>query len=422
LIAAENFRRYFQLGVITLAAGAMYPLIYLRQNFEVAILDTFEITISQLGQCYSMLGVIFVATYLPSGWLADRVSPRGLVAFSLAAMALLGVWFSTVPSFTSLLIIFAGWGISTGLTFWAAHLKAVTLLARHDEQGRFLGILDGGRGLVEAILASIAIIWFAYSINSLGQPTETALIKVIYLYVGFGLVLAPLAYLFIDKDTGGRPVVSERRPPGQLRKDLRFILGKEEIWLAAFCILCGYQLFWTTYSYSGYLQNIYGMTGVAVGAITVAKLWTRPLGAVAAGFIGDRYDREKTLAALMLAGTVLVALLIAMPTSAGTYSLLALVMLIGLMTYAIRGIFWSTLDSCNIPARIKGLAIGVMSLIGYSPDIYLPLLNGLLLERFPGKLGYSLYFGGIVVMGILGTMAAWRLHVLVRRASGNVVS
>jgi hypothetical protein len=97
-------------------------------------------------------------------------------------------------------------------------------------------------------------------------------------------------------------------------------------------------------------------------------------------------------------------------------------MMIGLMTYAIRGIFWSTLDSCSIPARIKGLAIGVMSLIGYSPDIYLPLLNGLLLERFPGKLGYSLYFGGIVVMGILGTMAAWRLHVLVRRASGNVVS
>jgi len=164
------------------------------------------------------------------------------------------------------------------------------------------------------------------------------------------------------------------------------------------------------------------MTGVAVGYITVAKLWTRPLGAVTAGFIGDRFNREKTLAALMLAGTALVALLIAMPTSAGVSSMLVLVMMIGLMTYAIRGIFWSTLDGCNIPARIKGLAIGVMSLIGYSPDIYLPLLNGLLLERFPGKMGYSLYFGGIVIMGILGTMAAWRLHVLVRRASGNVVS
>lgn len=227
LTSARDLRRYFQLGVITLAAGAMYPLIYLRQNFEVAILDSFGITISQLGQCYSMLGVIFVATYLPSGWLADRVPPRGLVAFSLTAMATLGIWFSTMPPFESLLVIFAGWGISTGLTFWAAHLKVVTLLAHREEQGRFLGILDGGRGLVEAILASIAIIWFAHSINSLGRTTETALVNVIYLYVAFGLILAPLAYFTIDKDTGEAADLEDRRPSGELSKDLRFILGKE---------------------------------------------------------------------------------------------------------------------------------------------------------------------------------------------------
>jgi hypothetical protein len=60
-----------------------------------------------------------------------------------------------------------------------------------------------------------------------------------------------------------------------------------------------------------------------------------------------------------------------------------------------------------------------MSLIGYSPDIYLPLFNGYLLERFPGKYGYSLYFGAIVFMGILGTLAAWRLHILVRRSGSR---
>ena len=106
-------KRYAQLGILTLAAGAVYPLIYLRQNFEVSILESFGITIAELGQCYSMLGVIFVLTYLPSGWLADRVSPRGLVAFSLTMTGLLGVWFSAMPSFTTLLVIFAGWGIVT---------------------------------------------------------------------------------------------------------------------------------------------------------------------------------------------------------------------------------------------------------------------------------------------------------------------
>ena len=407
-------KRYIQLGVLTLAAGAVYPLIYLRQNFEVSILESFNITIAQLGQCYSILGLIFVATYLPSGWLADRVSPRGLVAFSLTFTALLGIWFSTMPSFHALLAIFVGWGFVTGLTFWAAMIKAVAVLAEHDEQGRFFGILDGGRGLVEAILASIAVYWFAYSLGELQQSTSTALLKVIYLYVGFALVLAPIVYFAIDDkqpDEDEQPGASRLR--GDLKDDLAIILGKQEIWLAAFCILCGYQLFWATYSFSGYLQNIYGLTAVAVGTITVAKLWMRPIGAVAAGFIGDRFNREKTLAALLLAGTVALAMLIVLPASAGAAVLLAVVLLIGLMTYAIRGIFWSTLDSCGIPVRIKGLAIGVMSLIGYSPDIYLPLINGALLEAYPGKAGYSLYFGGIVCMGILGTMAAWRLHKLV---------
>lgn len=410
----STLRRYAQLGVLTLAGGAMYPLIYLRQNFEVSILQSFGITISQLGQCYAMLGVIFVITYLPSGWLADKVQPRWLMSFSLAAMALFGIWFSTMPSFTALLVIFAGWGIVTGLTFWAALIKGVAVLARHDEQGRFFGILDGGRGLVEAILASIAVAWFAYVLETMGKPVDVALLNVIYLYVGFALVLSPIVIFVID-DVKDEQEVAASRSRSTLFADLKIIVSKVELWLAAFCILAGYQLFWATYSFSGYMQNIYEMTAVAVGSITVAKLWMRPIGAIAAGYIGDKLNREVTLAVLLLAGSISLAAMVVLPLNVSAGVLLSLVLLIGLATYAIRGIFWATLDSCDIPVRIKGLAIGVISLVGYSPDIYLPLINGALLKQFPGKLGYSIYFAGIVVVGVLGALAAWRLHVIVSR-------
>ena len=411
----STLSRYLQLSVLILAAGAIYPLVYLRQNFEVSILESFNITISQLGQCYAMLGVIFVVTYLPSGWIADKVPPRWLVAFSLAATGLLGIWFSTMPSFESLLVIFAGWGIATGLTFWAALIKGVAVLARHDEQGRFFGLLDGGRGLVEAILATIAVAWFAYSLDTLGQSTSDALLKVIYLYIGYALILVPIVIFAIDdvKDESSpeEVAISDR----SLLADLKLILGKQEVWLAAFCILTGYQLFWATYSFSGYMQQVYGLSAVAVGSITVAKLWMRPIGAVAAGFIGDRFNRERVLAVLMLSGTIALASLVVLPLTASVGVLLAVVLIIGLATYAIRGIFWATLDSCQVPIRIKGLAIGVISLIGYSPDIYLPLINGFLLENYPGKLGYSIYFAGIVFMGLLGALAAWRLNVIVSK-------
>ncbi|SVD61680.1 uncharacterized protein METZ01_LOCUS414534, partial [marine metagenome] len=133
--AFSDARRYIQLMLITLAGGAMYPLIYLRQNFEVSILESFDITITQLGQCYSLLGVMFVVTYIPSGWLADRISPRWLISVSLILTAAIGVWFSTMPGFRELKIIFFGWGIATGLTFWAAMIKGIAVIARPSEQG-----------------------------------------------------------------------------------------------------------------------------------------------------------------------------------------------------------------------------------------------------------------------------------------------
>ena len=111
------------------------------------------------------------------------------------------------------------------------------------------------------------------------------------------------------------------------------------------------------------------------------------------------------------------------PVGASTVVLLSIVLAIGLLTYAVRGVYWATLDACGVPARVKGLAIGIISIVGYAPDIYLPLINGPLLEAYPGKTGYAIYFLGIAAFGLLGTAAAWRLKVLAdRREQAAVVA
>ena len=411
----SNLKRYLQLGVLVVVGGAAYPLIYLRQNFELTILESFGITASQLGNCYSLLGVLFVVTYVPSGWLADRVQPRLLMSASLASTGLLGIWFSTMPQYESLLIIFAGWGISTGLLFWAALIKAVALLARHDEQGRFFGILDGGRGLVEAVVATIVIGLFAWWTEGLGQANDVALQKVIWCYVALLLTMSVIVLFALDhaKEIGKDQDVNAQKY--STLDNIRNIVSRQEVWLAAFSILCGYQLFWATYSFSAYLQSNYGLTAVAVATITVAKLWMRPIGAATAGFAGDFLNRESVLGGLLVLASFALACLVLVPADAATWLLLTVVLAIGIVTYAVRGIYWATLDSCDIPDRIKGMAIGIISLIGYAPDVYLPLINGALLERYPGKTGYSIYFIGIATMGLLGAASAYRLRVVVRQ-------
>lgn len=411
-ISSDLKKRYLKLAVLVIVAGIIYPLIYLRQNFEVSILESFGITSKQLGQNYAMLGLIYMLTYLPSGWLADRVSPRILMSFSLLLAGALGLWFASMPSAGALTVIFAGWGIAAGLTFWSALIKATTLLAKPEEQGRFFGILDGGRGLVEAALASIALGIFAYYTNDAGQDTAQALRKVIWLYAGTMLVFAPISYFVLD-DLELDESDEEANVGRNWRQDLKTIAKQEKIWLCGICILTGYQLFWATYSFSAYMQTFYGLTAVAVASITVAKLWMRPIGAAAAGFAGDFFDREHVLAGLLILASMALAGLIFMPVGVGSAALLAMVLIIGLLTYAVRGIFWSTLESCKVSNKIKGLAIGVISLVGYSPDMYLPLASGYLFDAYPGKMGYGLYFGGIATMGLLGACAAWRLRYLV---------
>ncbi|WP_210189563.1 hypothetical protein [Sinorhizobium sp. A49] len=98
----SDLQRYFEFFILLLAAGSIYPLIYLRQNFETTILETFHISSSELGTYYSMLGTMFLLTYLPSGWLADRVSPRLLLTFSMMATGILGLWYASIPDKSAL--------------------------------------------------------------------------------------------------------------------------------------------------------------------------------------------------------------------------------------------------------------------------------------------------------------------------------
>jgi len=413
-------QRYIQLMLLVLAAGAIYPILYLRQVYQPTMLEVFHITDSQLGYLYSSLGTIFLLSYLPSGWLADRIAPRLLICFSLIATGLLGLLYSTAPSFHILMLIFGGWGVSTGLTFWAAVIKRVTMIAGSQEQGRFFGLLDGGRGLIEAMLATIAITLFAWVTQTKGEPVAVGFKMVVYLYaylcIALGVVLA-----LVKDPQGTQDAVANRsaRQRSNVLVELKALASIPELWLVAAIVFCGYQVFWATYSFSAYLhEGDIGLTVVMAGTITTLKLWMRPIGGIGGGFLGDRYSKVSVLViALFLAALSLLGLMAA-PRISSHVLLVFLVLFIGILTYAIRGLYWSLLDRCNIPATTMGLAIGLISVLGYSPDVFLPLINGYLTQTFPGVFGYQLYFGYVAVMAALGGFAGLALRNMLNRQEG----
>ncbi|PGM62079.1 MFS transporter [Bacillus paramycoides] len=397
-MAEKNYQRYFQFFLIVLAAGSIFPLIYLKTNYQETILEVYGITLKQLNGIFSVLGVAYLVGYSPSGWLADRFSAKKLLFISLLVCGLTGLWFAQVPSYSMVLVIFGIWGFFSVFTFWAAHLKLVKLIAKKEEEGRFFGTLDGGRGLVEAILASIALYIFT---SVLGNSTELAHKKeafqlVVYMYSAALILVSVLILFFVKEDKASIKRETSAKEAGTSKKinvqDFKQILSNKFIWLLGGIIFMSYIVTWAVYYQGGFLQTNIKIDAATVGEVTVLMLWMRPIGGLLGGFLGDKFGKSNILMiALGLAATFLIAIATLPITMPHMYFKIQVVM-IGLMLYTVRGLYWSLLGDCKIDEKILGLAIGVVSFIGYLPDILMPLVNIVLFNTFGPNGGYNGYF------------------------------
>ena len=162
-----------------------------------------------------------------------------------------------MPSFAGIKLIYIGWGITSGLTLWGALIKSTSLLAPHDQQGRFFGILESGRGIVEAMLATIGLAIFAYLLESVSAAKDVALIAVVQFYACAALVMAPII-VWVLHNSPEESVEKTDKPSGSgLLSDFVILIRNPSIWLAAITILIGYQMFWVTYSLAGLLESVF---------------------------------------------------------------------------------------------------------------------------------------------------------------------
>ncbi len=134
----KDFRRIkvFQLFILAGGAGAIYFLPYMRTSYYDVMIEGLQLTNTQLGQISSMYGLFTILCYFPGGWLADRVSTRGMLGFSFVATGLGGFYYATLPGYNMLLVLHVFFGITTTLTFWAALIKAARLCGPKEVQGR----------------------------------------------------------------------------------------------------------------------------------------------------------------------------------------------------------------------------------------------------------------------------------------------
>ncbi len=407
-MSQEKFRKYFQFFLVVLAAGSIYPLIYLKGGYQETILQVFNMSNAQLNSMYTILGWVFVFGYIPSGILSDRFSAKKLLAMSLFFTGLGGLWFAQVPNYEFVMVIFAVWGFFSVFTFWSAHMKIVKLLATEKEQGTFFGILDGGRGVVEALLASLALFIFSGILGSSVEVIDkrAALIAVIYMYSAVLIVTSVLIWFFVQDDKKVLALDTDKKEalksPAFKFSELGNLFKNKKVYLLGFIIFMGYAVFWTYYYLSWFLEVYVGIDPVSVAGTMVVVLWMRPVGGFIGGYLGDKIGRT-TVQMISLTGAAACLIAIStIPVTGNTGLFQPIIILLGIFLYAIRGTYWSLLGDLKLDALILGTAIGAVSFIGYLPDIILPSFNTFLWATFGDMGGFNAYFISSAILGIIG--------------------
>jgi nitrate/nitrite transporter NarK len=238
--------------------------------------------------------------------------------------------------------------------------------------------------------------------------SKADLAVIIILFSILNIIIGILAWLALKDSTDAE---SKERDRVKLA-DVVTVLKMPGVWLISVVILSSYTAYWGLDYYTPYATEVFGMSVVFGGGIAVAKMWFKPVPAAAAGFVADKIGTSKTLAWSFLVMIASFAFSAAMP---GNPALLV-VMLVNLAVastalFASRGIYFALLEESNIPLALTGTAIGTISVIGYTPDIFMPLLQGFMLDKYPGETGYRysfLFVTAICVVGLLATLIIMR--------------
>jgi len=357
--------------VALMAAGeAVFLLPFvLARVFRPTFLAVFGITNLQLGTAFSLYGVVAMVAYFAGGPLADRFSARRLMTAALVATGLGGGILVQIPSTRVMNLLWAFWGLTTILLFWAAMIRATREWGGVSAQGRAVFMFAA---LLPSDVASAT-----------PDQRAAAFHAVIWVFTGLTLFIALLVWVIVPDDSPPEGV--DDQPKLSLR-GVKEAGRMPVVWLQAVIVVCAYAGYKATDDFSLLARDVLGFDEVAASGIGTLSFWIRAAAAVGAGYLGDRIDASRVIAAgfaILIAGSLLIASGALVP-----------------------GVAWMLITT------IVATSVGIYA----TPDVFMGPLMGVLLDNSPGVLGHQHVFASVAAFGTVGLIATIALRRITRKA------
>lgn len=386
-----DWKKYLIIFIIASGTTVMYSLPYLKSTFYDPMREALGLDHQQLGNLISVYGILATILYFPGGFLADKFSAKKLLSFSLISSGALGLYFATFPPYGMLLVIFAAWGVTCILTFWAASMKVIRMLGDKSEQGKLFGFNEGLSGIAGVVVSFIGL----YLFETFADVT-VGFRYVVCLYSGLSILCGVILFFLIkEKNVEGVDKISFR--------DIASAVTMPKAWLIGCIIFATYMVFSSLTYLNPYLSDVFKISSALVGTLAILRTYAIKMGASPlAGIIVDKVGSSIKVLTVGFIGIAIceAAYLLLPQTPSLMYLAVILMVILSVLLFGFRGIYFATVAESNIPVAKTGAVIGLASFVGFCPDAFFYTLVGGWLDKGPS--GYTMLFALCLACSILG--------------------
>ncbi|MBR0599150.1 MFS transporter [Sinanaerobacter chloroacetimidivorans] len=393
-------RKYLSILALSAAGGSIYLIPYIRYVFYDHQIAAMGITNQQLGLLTSIYAIGCMILYIPGGIIADKTSTKKCILISLASTTLLTVIYAFTLGYTASLAIWFLFAFTTTFVFWGSLFKTIRLIGTAEEQGFMFGLYYMGNGITGAIVNSIAIWATGFS-----EDMKSQFFNAVLIYAASTAVAAVLIWFLVkeDKERSKELKVNEFKlsQVGELIKN-------PTVWIFSIIIFAGYSIYSSTSYFTPYLTEVVGITPEESGVLSIFRTYLFYILAPVSGILADKVFKStsKWFMFLFIILAALFAGVLMIPEGTGVVFVSIYTLLPGMFGLALYGVVFSIANETRIPAAVMGTAVGIASIIGYTPDFFMATMFGTWLDNH-GAGGYNYIFIFLAFVCLVGCVASF---------------
>jgi SHS family lactate transporter-like MFS transporter len=280
----------FDFFLVTLCLTAMARDFH-KSDAEIALVITMTMACRPVG------GFLF-------GFLADRYGRKIPLMINMSAYAVAGILTGLAPSYTSMLIIRAAFGVVMGGTWGVGASLAMEAAPKH-RRGLLSGLLQEGYAAGNVLAA---VFYFLF-LNLLGW-------RMLFILASLpALPLIPYIYFRVRESAVWEKTVATRMTAAQQRREI-FSHWKLFLYLLAFMTMMMFASHGTQDMYPTFLQRQWHFSPERRSAITAISGIGAIVGGLVFGHLSDLWGRRKAIILAFVLGALLIPIWAYAPSQA----------------------------------------------------------------------------------------------------------